>query len=77
METIGEFFKSARKNKKIDLNVVSQELKISENILKDIENNQFPSHINVVFLIGHIRSYAKFLNLDENVGGVKPYVLFL
>ena len=65
METIGEFFKSARKNQKIDLNKVSQELKISENILKDIENNQFPNYINVVFFIGHIRSYAKYLNLDE------------
>ena len=65
METVGEFFKSARKNQKIDLNKVSQELKISENILKDIENNQFPSYINVAFLIGHIRSYAKYLNLDE------------
>ena len=51
METIGEFFKSARKNQKIDLNTASQELNISENILKDIENNQFPSDINVVFLI--------------------------
>jgi len=65
METIGEFFKSARKNQKIDLNTVSQELKISKNFLKDIENNQFPSYINVAFLIGHIRSYAKYLNLDE------------
>ena len=65
METVGEFFKSARKNQKIDLNKVSQELKISENILKDIENNQFPNYINVVFFIGHIRSYAKYLNLDE------------
>jgi cytoskeleton protein RodZ len=65
METVGEFFKSARKNQKIDLNKVSQELKISENILKDIENNQFPNYINVAFFIGHIRSYAKYLNLDE------------
>ena len=65
METVGEFFKSARKNQKIDLNTVSQELKISKNFLKDIENNQFPNYINVVFFIGHIRSYAKYLNLDE------------
>ena len=65
MQTIGEFFKGARKNQKIDLNTVSQELKISKNFLKDIENNQFPSYINVAFLIGHIRSYAKYLNLDE------------
>ena len=67
METVGESFKRARKSQKIDLNTVSQNLKISESLLGDIENNQFPSYINVTFLIGHIRSYAKYLNLDEKL----------
>lgn len=67
METVGESFKRARKSQKIDLNTASQDLKISENLLGDIENNQFPSYINVIFLIGHIRSYAKYLNLDEKL----------
>ena len=67
METVGETFKRARKSQKIDLNTVSQDLKISESFLGDIENNQFPSYINVTFLIGHIRSYAKYLNLDEKL----------
>ena len=67
METVGESFKRARKSQKIDLNTASQDLKISENLLGDIENNQFPSYINVTFLIGHIRSYAKYLNLDEKL----------
>ena len=67
METVGESFKKARKSQKIDLNTVSQDLKISESLLGDIENNQFPSYINVTFLIGHIRSYAKYLNLDEKL----------
>ena len=67
METVGESFKRARKSQKIDLNTVSQDLKISESLLGDIENNQFPSYINVTYLIGHIRSYAKYLNLDEKL----------
>ena len=67
METVGESFKRARKSQKIDLNTVSQDLKISESLLGEIENNQFPSYINVIFLIGHIRSYAKYLNLDEKL----------
>jgi len=67
METVGEFFKSARKNQKIDLNTASQDLKIPLNLLENIEKNQFPSYINAVFLIGHIRSYAKYLNLDEKL----------
>ena len=33
----------------------------------DIENNNFPDYINRVFLIGHIRSYAQLLNLDDNL----------
>ena len=65
METVGESLKNARKYQKIDLNTASQNLNISENILNDIENDQFPNHINVAFLIGHISSYAKYLNLDE------------
>ena len=67
METVGESFKRARKSQKIDLNTASQDLKISENLLRDIENNQFPNYINVTFLIGHVRSYAKYLNLDEKL----------
>ena len=67
MESVGESLKNARNNQEIDLNIVSQDLKISESLLRDIENNQFPSHIDAVFLIGHIRSYAKYLNLDEKL----------
>ena len=67
METVGESFKRARKSQKIDLNTASQDLKISESLLGDIETNQFPSYINDVFIIGHIRSYAKYLNLDEKL----------
>ncbi len=67
METVGESFKRARKSQKINLNTASQDLKISESLLGDIENNQFPSNINVTFLIGYIRSYAKYLNLDEKL----------
>jgi len=67
MESVGESFKSARNNQEINLYTVSQDLKISESVLRKIENNQFPSYINAAFLIGHIRSYAKYLNLDEKL----------
>ena len=78
METVGESFKRARKSQKINLNTASQDLKISESLLGDIENNQFPSYINVTFLIGHIRSYAKYLNLDEKllIENFKIQILF-
>jgi len=67
MEFIGNHLKEARIKKKINLNTISRELKISENILKEIESDIFPDYIDTVFLIGHIRSYAIFLDLDEKL----------
>ena len=65
MEFIGEYLKTARVSKKYDISYVAEELKISKNILLNIENDNFSEYLNNVFLIGHLRSYAKFLNLDE------------
>jgi cytoskeletal protein RodZ len=64
MEFIGEYLKNSRNKKRLTIKKVAHELKISESLLKNIENDYFPEYINTVFLIGHIRSYAKFLNLD-------------
>ena len=66
MEFIGQYLKSVRLKKSLQLKKISKELKISENLLEDIENDYFPEYINTVFLIGHIRSYAKLLNLDHD-----------
>ena len=66
MELIGEYLKSIRIKKKIKLKSVSDELKISVNILQNIERDYFPKYLDNVFLVGHIRSYSKYLNLDHN-----------
>ena len=66
MEFIGKYLKSVRLKKKFKLKKISHELNISETLLADIENDYFPDYISTIFLIGHIRSYAKFLNLDHN-----------
>ena len=65
MELIGEYLKSIRIKKKIKLKSVSDELKISVNILENIEKDYFPKYLDNVFLVGHIRSYSKYLNLDH------------
>ena len=67
MEFIGKHLKSKRTEKKISLKKISKELMISENLLKDIESDDFPKYLSTVYLIGHIRSYSKFLNLDDNL----------
>ena len=65
MELIGEYLKSIRIKKKIKLKSVSDELKISVNILQNIERDYFPQYLDSVFLVGHIRSFSKYLNLDH------------
>ena len=64
MEYVGQYLKKNRIERKLNLKIISNELKISEDLLKDIESDNFPDYINMVFLIGHIRAYAKYLDLD-------------
>ena len=66
MEFVGEHLKKSRLKKKIDLKSVAEELHIQLDLLKRIENNDFSDHFDLVYLIGHIRAYAKFLGLNEN-----------
>jgi len=66
MELIGEQLKSARLKKKLKIIDISKELKINKDLLDDIENDNIPDYINIIFLIGHIRAYAKLLNLEAS-----------
>ena len=66
MESVGEILKKSRKIKKVKLPDVSQDLKISEDILNNIECDHFQKDIDTVFLIGHLRSYCSYLDLSPN-----------
>ena len=66
MKTIGDIFKESRKIKNITVNKVSSELKISSEIINQIENNQVLVDKDIVFFIGHIRSYSDYLNLNSD-----------
>ena len=65
MEFIGEYLKRNRIEQQIKLKSVSDELKISLSTLEDIEKDYFPVSVYNAFLVGHIRSYSKFLDLNE------------
>lgn len=65
MEFIGEHLKNVRVKKNYKLSYISQELNISNEILSLIEDDNFPDYLNSVYLIGHIRSYARFLDLND------------
>ena len=66
MEFVGDILKKTRENRKISLSNISKELKISEEILTNLENNHLQKDIDRVFIIGHLRSYCSFLNLNHN-----------
>ena len=65
MQLIGDHLKKARKIKKIKIKSVSDELNISEYILKKIESNDFSNITHKAYLIGYLRSYANFLELNS------------
>ena len=66
MEFVGEHLKKSRLKKKINLKTVAEELNIQLDLLKRIENNDFSDHLDLVYLIGYIRAYAKLLGLNDN-----------
>ena len=66
MDLVGEYLKKNRIKNKYSINDISESLKISYYILQKIENDDFTEDLNKTYLVGHIRSYAKFLNLDSD-----------
>ena len=66
MDFVGEYLRKKRIAKKFSLDQVCFKLKISKQILKNIENDTFDSTINKVFYLGHLRAYTNFLGLNAN-----------
>ena len=66
MEFVGEYLKKTRIKKKITIQNIAKNLNISMYVITKIENDDFSDDLNIVYITGHIRAYAKFLNLDQN-----------
>ena len=66
MDFVGEYIRKKRISKKISLATVCNELKLSKEIIHKLENDEFDKSINIIFYLGHLRSYASFLNLNTN-----------
>jgi hypothetical protein len=65
MVSVGQILKKNREFKKLTISNISKELRISEEIIINFENDYLQNDINSVFLIGHLRSYCSFLELDH------------
>ncbi len=66
METVGQILSSERNSKNLSINDIAAELKISKNIIIDLENDNIKNNPDIIFNIGHLRSYSNFLELDTD-----------
>ena len=62
--TLGESLRAARKAKKLTLEKVNLETKISVEALKSLEQDDFESFESDIYLKGFLRNYARFLGMD-------------
>ena len=66
METVGQILTSGRNSKNLSIIDVSTELNISKTIIIDLENDNIKNSSDIIFNIGHLRSYLNFLELDTD-----------
>ena len=64
MKTVGKILSIERNSKNLSISDISIELKISKSIIIDFENDNVKNNSDIVFNIGHLRSYSNFLELD-------------
>lgn len=65
MLSVGELLRKTREDKKISLVEVEKQIKIREKFLKAVEENRWDHFSSKVYIIGIIKNYANFLNLDS------------
>ncbi len=66
MKTVGQILSIERVSKNFSINDISIELKISKHIITDLENDNIKNNSDIIFNIGHLRSYSNFLELDTD-----------
>ena len=66
METVGQILSSERNSKNLSINDIAAELNISKSIINDLENDNIKNNPDIIFNVGHLRSYSNFLELDTD-----------
>ena len=66
MKTVGQILLIARNSKNLSISDISIELKISKSNIIDLENDNIKNNPDIIFNIGHLRSYSNFLELDTD-----------
>jgi cytoskeletal protein RodZ len=65
-KTIGELLRAAREEKKLSVEQVNRETKISAQTIRALEQDDFGAFPGETYLKGFLRTYAQFLGLDGN-----------
>ena len=66
MDTVGKILLITRNSKNLSISDIAIELKISKSIIIDLENDNIKNNSDIIFNIGHLRSYSNFLELDTD-----------
>ena len=66
MKTAGQILSIGRNSKNLSIKDIANELKISKSIIIDLENDKIKNNPDIIFNIGHLRSYSNFLELDTD-----------
>lgn len=64
--TLGEKFRQAREERGISVSEVAEQTRISSHYLTSIENDDYKTLPGGIFNKGFVKSYAKYVGLDEN-----------
>ncbi len=67
MDSIGQILKKTRESKNITITKVASDLKISSEILIKFESDITNNDMDIVFILGHLKSYSKYLSLDHDL----------
>ena len=67
MKTVGQILSVERSSKNLSIGDIAIELKISKSIIIDLENDNIKNDSDIIFNIGHLRSYSNFLELDTDI----------
>lgn len=66
MESIGKKLQETRMARGLDLDQISRETNIARRYLEDLENEKFDDFPGESYLIGFLRNYCEYLDLDGN-----------
>ncbi len=67
MKTVGQILSNGRSSKNLTISDIAIELKIPKSTIIDLENDNIKNNSDIIFNIGHLRSYSNFLELDTDI----------